>query len=44
MKKFEFPEICVLTFQVEDIMTGSNELPIQPFSLLEDEFDIQPLK
>ena len=44
MKKFEFPEIQVIAFQVEDILTESNEFPLIPFSMLEDEFDIKPVK
>lgn len=44
MKHFEFPEIQVVVFHVEDIITESNEFPLIPFSMLEDEFDIKPVK
>lgn len=44
MKKFEFPEINVISFEIADVITSSNELPVQPFSMITDEFDIYPIE
>lgn len=34
MKKYAAPEIQIVTFRVEDIITTSNELPFTPYSIL----------
>lgn len=39
LKKFESPEIEIIKFCVEDILTTSNELPFTPYSL-DDELEI----
>lgn len=45
MKKFEFPEMTVVSFEIEDIISNSNdELPFMPFSVVSDEFGIKPIK
>lgn len=45
MKQFVNPEIEIIKFQMEDIITNSNyELPIAPISeVSEDECDMVPL-
>lgn len=40
MKKYAAPEIQIVTFRVEDIITTSNELPFTPFSVITDELEI----
>jgi len=41
MKIFEAPEMEIVRFEVSDIITQSNELPITPFSArMEDELVI----
>lgn len=41
MKYFETPEIKILRFSIEDILTASNDLPFVPFSVrTEDELEL----
>lgn len=44
MKKFEFPELNVISFEATDVITSSNEFIVQPFSMISDEFDIYPIE
>ena len=36
LKKFEIPEIEIIKFSVEDILTLSNELPVSPYFKIDD--------
>lgn len=40
MRKFETPEIEIIKFSTESIMTDSNDLGFTPFSINEDELEI----
>lgn len=35
-KQFEIPDIEILEFSVEDVITTSNELPISPYFKIDD--------
>lgn len=36
LKKFEIPEIEIIKFSVEDVITTSNELPFTPYFKIDD--------
>lgn len=40
MKKFNMPEIEIIRFNVDDILTTSNDLPFTPYAINEDELEI----